>query len=733
MPYHPNIGQEVVRGTICRDHWVVSVSVLCGDRVPLNEPAPLLVTVDWRRRPDEGTTPDQPADAGGVRLAFRKLSPTGTGEIRFRTDAGALEDHRVFPSDVSEQVLTIVGTAASTGTAPDVMLDVMVEDRPPVSFPMSVGAPGAELAIRAENGTDAPPAVILLEEPVRLRAVPAPAAEGTFRWVTLTPGVEITGERTATAGMTGRVPTPPVYVRPARLFALYAPPGDGRRASMAVLDVELGSTEQAFARFHHLDEAMLGDPAFRARLEAMRPPQVQEFVDRATQDGSPAPVTGYLTRLLEFVTAQEPLRAAPEGERLSITFIMGQGDDFYRAATGFFGRWRDEAPATRRLETGLRTLAAVRQFLEDNPPANDLPWGEVNVVSHADEMGGMEILMEPLGPGETFISRKVNLRTLTQAVDEGRFAALPDNVLDVRSTLRIRGCALGRTQEMLTLLSRAFGGEDVQRPVVRAPRELQTYEIFTRGGQLVSADEFLEEFWFVGFPNRHRPGNAALRASFAENHPDPPVDWTAGMSRTAPRAGVLGDPYVEERTRRFEFTFAHQINPANHAQLGQVLSRLYEDFADWQSFTETSRTATRPDGIFTVEFRVVLSGGGGTEDRTADVQTRPLLRNDAEILDFLGAQPRAVASFQRMGQDFTDYDWTVTNTTVQIDGASAPAVLILGLRTIVRIQRELTEPVPGSPTTRRRAHPPVTDMTRFGEEVPVRPPAHPLGQNVNFP
>ncbi|HEX7242047.1 MAG TPA: hypothetical protein VF263_17315, partial [Longimicrobiaceae bacterium] len=463
MPYNPNIGQEVVRGTICRDHWVVSVSILCGDRVPLNEPSPMLVSVDWRRRPDEGTTPDQPADARGVRLAFRKLLPDrGTGEIRFRTDAGALEDHRVFPSDLPEQVLTIVGTAASTGTEPDVMLDVVVEDRPPVSFPMSVGAPGEGLAIRAENGTDAPPAVILLEEPVRLRAVPAPAAEGTFRWVTLTPGVEFRDGQTAAAEVVGRLPTPPVYVRPARIFALYAPPGDGRRASMAHVDVELGSTEQAFARFHHLDEAILGDPAFRARLEAMRPPEVQRFIDRATEEGAPAPVTGYLTRLMAFVTEQEPLRAAPEGDRESITFILGDdpggtGNPFYRGAEAFYrlhpaGTLVPARDLTSR--AGGPVLRDVRDYLASHRPANGRPWGEVNVVVHANEEGGMSVPVRPLTTEEAQNADAHNATpiALQAALEADEFTALDDDRVDARTTIQIRGCALGRSQDMLHTL-----------------------------------------------------------------------------------------------------------------------------------------------------------------------------------------------------------------------------------------------------------------------------------------
>jgi hypothetical protein len=53
-----------------------------------------------------------------------------------------------------------------------------------------------------------------------------------------------------------------------------------------------------------------------------------------------------------------------------------------------------------------------------------------------------------------------------------------------------------------------------------------------------------------------------------------------------------------------------------------------------------------------------------------------------------------------------------------------------GRHTIVRVQRELRGPDPDHPGVTRRLRPPVTDLTHFGEEVPVREPAHPLGENV---
>ncbi|MBV9773309.1 MAG: hypothetical protein JO040_05135 [Gemmatimonadetes bacterium] len=747
MPYHPNIGQEIVRGSICRDHWQVTVSILCGDRVPLNQPSPLVVSVDWRRRPDEGTTPDQPGGSTGVRLRFRKLSERGTGEIRFRTAAGALEDHWDFPGDAAEQVLTLVGTAATVGTEADVMLDVIVEDRDPVAFPMSVGAPGSEVRITAENGTDAPPAAIPLEQPTRLRAVPTPAAAGTFRWATLTPGVEIRGERTATGEVVGHLPAPPVYVRPARVYALYAPPGQERRAYVAAHDVELGSQEQAFAQFHHLDEAHLRDPAFRARLEALRPPEVQAYVDRATEEHAPDSVTGYLTRLLAFANEQEPLRAASEGERESITFIMGQdpqgsGNAFYRGAEAFYRLYpAGTLVPARDLTTraGGPVLRDVRDYLAAHPPANGRPWGEVNVVVHANEEGGMSVPARPLTQEEAqnADAHHANPISLEEAVAADEFTALPDGVVDARTVLQIRGCALGRNPDMLHVLSVAFGGDEPRRPVVRAPRHLQAYSFGPAGWSPLGtppparAENYFIEFWLEGFPTRHRPSNAVLADRFRADFPGVAVNWAQGLAHPGTPSG---DTLTSEtRPREYSFSFSTQYFPipANDAQLATLLRAADPQFAQAQNVHETERGAPDADGRMRIDFEWTLNGAG----RTGFIDVGPAPpANDTQRIALIEATPEVAADMNRMGHAVSDYDWTFqVGDTPAANGRRLFTLQAEGSHTVLRVERELREPDPDHPGQTRRMHPAVTDLTHFGEEVPVRPPAQPPGQNVTFP
>ena len=94
----------------------------------------------------------------------------------------------------------------------------------------------------------------------------------------------------------------------------------------------------------------------------------------------------------------------------------------------------------------------------------------------------------------------------------------------------------------------------------------------------------------------------------------------------------------------------------------------------------------------------------------------------------LAAEPSVVADLARLGNVIADYDWTfVQNDAAVGSGERQWTVQATGRRTILRIQRELREPESGAAgTARRRAHPPVTDLTHFGEEVPAWPAERPF-------
>lgn len=180
MPYRL-IGREVTRSTLTEDRWRVDVVVMCPDRIPPGQTAPLYLDISWRAAPGEDL-PDMPDDAKPVVLAFRKLAASSSGEIRLDGPAGA--SFKGFAGN-AQQLLTIHGAAATVGEEPDVVLEVRIEGDVRASFPLSVGEVRQRVGIRGGDGRSLARDLIPAGRRVRYRAVTAPQASGTFQWVTL--------------------------------------------------------------------------------------------------------------------------------------------------------------------------------------------------------------------------------------------------------------------------------------------------------------------------------------------------------------------------------------------------------------------------------------------------------------------------------------------------------------------------------------------------------------------
>jgi hypothetical protein len=292
-----------------------------------------------------------------------------------------------------------------------------------------------------------------------------------------------------------------------------------------------GALKEHRFRTHRLDASLLTEPRYRARLEGIRPEEVERYLARATN----AQIADYLQRLLVFSREQAAMAAASAGPREGVTFIMGEDRNpdnrFYQAATDYYST--DSAARTEHLERNLRCLADVRDYLANHRPATG-PWGVVNIVSHSYEWGGLSV---PVREGEG----RTDLTALRLAIGSGALVPLSDSVVDCRTEFRIQGCALGRDTALLRLFSLAFGGPDLQRPRVGSSRYFVHYESVRDGGQVVSAGQFFAEYWYVVFPRGQRPGNAELAKRLAERYPQDSVDWRAAMGRTGPRRP--GDAY----------------------------------------------------------------------------------------------------------------------------------------------------------------------------------------------
>jgi hypothetical protein len=394
----------------------------------------------------------------------------------------------------------------------------------------------------------------------------------------------------------------------------------------------------------------------------MRPEQVERYLARATD----AAIVDYLQRLLQFSREQAALAAAPQGTREGVTFIMGEDRNpdnrFYRAATDYYSA--DSAARTDNRERNLRCLADVRDYLLNDRPANGLPWGVVNIVSHSYEWGGLSV---PVREGEG----RTDLTSLRLAIGSGALTPLPDSVVDCRTEFRIQGCALGRDTALLRLLGIAFGGPDLQRPRTGSSRYFVYYESVRDGGQIVSADQFFAEYWYVVYPKGQRPGNVELAKRLAERYPDISIDWRSALGRSGPRSP------------------------------GDAWYRMLSLPATWVTIYPESSAL-------------------------------PSVRTQAARRSWLEGQPELLKRLDGAGLSLDDFVWTVRDTAVLDSGTRKPAILAVGRSTIACVEREMMMPDSAQPGLWRRVSGPGSEDSFFEWVLPARPAEKPFGANVAF-
>ena len=188
--------------------------------------------------------------------------------------------------------------------------------------------------------------------------------------------------------------------------------------------------------------------------------------------------------------------AAAPAKRPDFVFIMGadaakSGNPFYKSAVRYY---RAHLPgATFVLE--IRNLADLLTYVSNVTG----PIGNIYIVTHANEDGTVSFGLDAADKDNRL--SVVELRdALHPRGGGGSGMAKVTKQIDSKTRIHIKGCDLGRTQEMVELLDEAFGGEGT----VTAP----THE------QVFGNDPALED-----------AERARFRGGIAAQHPMPdPVD-----------------------------------------------------------------------------------------------------------------------------------------------------------------------------------------------------------------
>jgi hypothetical protein len=111
--------------------------------------------------------------------------------------------------------------------------------------------------------------------------------------------------------------------------------------------------------------------------------------------------------------------------------------------------------------THLTTLSEVKGYLSENNYKT--PWGIINIVTHSSPWSGLSVKLNATD------NQILDVFSLNNTLNTSSFKALSNDVIDNQSEVRMLGCALGKHQQLLRLLSYYFGGTDSQRPIMKSP------------------------------------------------------------------------------------------------------------------------------------------------------------------------------------------------------------------------------------------------------------------------
>lgn len=372
-----------------------------------------------------------------------------------------------------------------------------------------------------------------------------------------------------------------------------------------------------------------------------------------------------------------------------ITFILGpDSDKFYKAAHEY---WRQPG-RTNVLVTNQRTLTGVLNYLNSQKTPNGRSWGQINLVTHANEEGGMGIKLSEQSPNN------MSPEELEEKVKAGALPKVDGSAIDSHTAINVHGCAIGRSSEMLKELSQAFSGGAAN---VYGPKDLQGYK-FSGRGKSEKTEEFLVEYWAVGFPAKQARSRKQLVEDLNTTYgAGPGIDWGKAIAH----AQTKTMPY------HYKFSVGNFTHVPAKGDLGghrRLLSQV-PDSAAWVRWSVKDESVTVDESgqeITTIEYNIKVRGDDRKlVDNTYSLTiTNPIPSKEQARKDWLA---------QQIGQDkVAKFSWTF-RLRGPPSGQSGDATLSCeGERKVVRIERDLKDP------TGAYAHPSREDPQHYGAYKP---------------
>ncbi len=301
--------------------------------------------------------------------------------------------------------------------------------------------------------------------------------------------------------------------------------------------------------------------------------------------------------------------------RPNVTFILGKDQDehnpYFSLATQYYHE--NSASDSDLVVTNCRTLVDVLDFLLATKHEN-LPWGVINFVVHSNEWSGIGLPIWKDGPRTTYAS-------LTTAIDQERVVPLPNEVVDSETVLSVQACALGKNRKLMRLLSRAIGGSDCERPIVRSSPYFNIYA--TESGPDKNVKKQLAEVYYTFYKTGYRPSDHQLVKKLEDKYPELSVSWKHALANQNP----------------------------NH-----------------------------PMDLFHYTFNVPINWVVAYEAK----EEVPKFKGAQAKMDWVADQEELMEEIEKTGIPMEDFRWSVATTQVKFDdGAQLPAVEVRGKTTII--------------------------------------------------
>lgn len=222
-------------------------------------------------------------------------------------------------------------------------------------------------------------------------------------------------------------------------------------------------------------------------------------------------------------------------KRESITFILGEDKEldnpFYAEATNYY--LFNEEGKTEQVVTNCRSLLEVQDYLNENHPAGQMPWGLINLVSHGNQWVGLSVKVTPH-------SKRATSERIREYMENDSLIQLSDSIIDNETEIFIHACGLGNNKEILNTIADAFSGGD-SKPKVRASKLFEFYTSVKDNDVVRESQMYYADAQFISYKMGYKPEDQIVVNLLNQKYPNSDIDFSDAVSRE--QARFVGDTY----------------------------------------------------------------------------------------------------------------------------------------------------------------------------------------------